>query len=115
LVLTALQNAAVGITRHHRGHVARDQSDHRFVEQRHTFADVAEADEGAPPTVTGNRGKITIAKPARDPARLVECVMTGGRVTLNDALNRSGNQEVSAQDGLEPRLVEDVLGSDEPA
>ena len=115
VLLTRLQHAAVDITCQDRRHVACDHRDHRFVQQRDTFRDVSEANEGAPASVTRQRRQITIAKAASDFGGLAECRVACCRVALHDALNGGGNQQISAHDAVELRLVEDTCSSGEPA
>src|SRR5262249_23595211 len=87
----------------------------RFVEQRDAFGYASEAYERAASSITGKRRQIAIVKPDGDFGRLSECGVTCGRIALHNSTNGGGNQQKSAYDGGELRLVEDAFSSCEPA
>ena len=115
-LLACLQDCAVGIARDHRRDVSCHRCDHRLVEQRDTLReDASEADQGTPATLIGLACEIAISVSAGDLRCLIEEVISSGCVPLHDALNGGGYQQISADDALDSRLVQDVLSSREPA
>ena len=113
-LLTGFQHAAIDVTGQDWRHVAGNHRDHRFVEQRDACRDITEVDEGATASVTGKRRQIAIAKPVGDFGRLSECSVPCRRITMHDVLNGGRNQQISAHDTVEVRLVEDPFSSGEP-
>jgi hypothetical protein len=65
--------------------------------------------------VTRNRRQIPIAEPAGDVGCLRECGVSRRRVALHNALDGGRNQQIPAGDGVQLSVVEDSLGSREPA
>ena len=113
--LTALEDAAVNIAGQDWRDVTGDDRGHRFVEQRHAFGDVSEADERTPAPVARNRRQIPIAKSASDLGCARECRVACCGLALHNALDGGRDQQIPARDGVELRLVEDSLSSCEPA
>jgi hypothetical protein len=114
-LLASLQHGAVGIARQYRRHVSCDDRDHRFVEQGDTLRDASEADQGAAAALSGLAREITIPISAGDLRCLTEQGLSRGWITLHDSLNGGGYQQKAAHDALYLPLVEDALGSREPA
>ena len=110
-----LQHTAIDITCQDRRHVACDHRDHRFIQQRDTFRDVSELNEGPAASVTRQRCQIGIVEAGSDFGGLAECRVASCCVALHDALNGGGNQQISAHHAVELCLVEDACSSGEPA
>ena len=113
--LARLQHTAIDITCQDRRHLACDHRDHRFIQQRDTFRDVSELNEGAAASVTRQRCQIGIVEAGSDFGGLAEYRVASCRVALHDALNGGGNQQISAHHAVELCLVEDTCSSGEPA
>src|SRR4029453_18446364 len=87
----------------------------RFGREPDPLGDLSEVDERPTASATGNRCQIAITKPVGDLLRLAECGVTCRRITLHDALDGGRNEQESAHDAVEVRLVENTFSSGEPA
>jgi hypothetical protein len=86
-LLASLQHGAVGIAREYRRHVSGNHRDHRLIEQGDTLGDASETDQRAPAALSGLACEIAISILARDLRGLIEEGVSGGCITLHDALN----------------------------
>ena len=111
----AFQHAAVDIAGHEWGHLTRDDRRHRFIEERDSFGNASEADERAATPVAGHRRQIAIDKAAGDLRRLAEGGVSRGEVTLHDACDADGDQQIASDGAVELALIQQAPGSCEPA
>jgi hypothetical protein len=74
-----------------------------------------EADERATTSVAGHRRQIAICKAASDLRRLAECGVRRRGITLHDAFDGDGDQQIPSDDAVELPLIQQATGSCEPA
>ena len=111
---TPLDHRAVDIPGRERRHLPSRNGDHRLVEQRDASRDLAEIDQAASPTHTGESPQLRITEAVTDTRRFREVPVCARGVTFEHGAHPDQVAQIAPLDAIQLALVQEAQRAIDP-